>query len=62
MAKKAVSFIENIQAYNKAIAAFVAGAIILFLQEVNFPVDDSFRSAIEVIVLAVIVWAVPNKK
>lgn len=62
MAKKASGLIEGIQAYNKAIAAFVTGAIILVLQEVNFPIDDSFRGALEVIVLAVIVFAVPNKR
>jgi len=52
----------NIQAYNKAIAALVVGAIILVLRGLELPVDQSLEDSLGVVITALLVWLVPNKK
>lgn len=62
MAKKAFNLLDEVQIYNKAIAAFVAGVVVLFAREAGFPVDQSLVDAIGVVVTALVVYAIPNKK
>jgi hypothetical protein len=54
--------LQGLQAYNKAIAALVAGALIALLKQAELPVDQQLEDALGLVVLTFVVWLIPNKK
>lgn len=46
----------------KFFVALVVGVIVLVLKKFDFPVDQTLQDSLGVLVLAALVWFVPNKK